>query len=135
MFTVDIKSEVGQVGVETTHNRGFTPEELSVDCTNKIISISQSADPVLRQQAEAFKVAIYNTILYYMKQAITSDRTTVTGLLRKQGHNDFFHWFSRIDKLGNFMKLAQETMKNITPIPNNPNQIVKNNNKKTISGG
>ena len=31
MFTVDIKSDVGQVGVETTHNRGFTPEELSVD--------------------------------------------------------------------------------------------------------
>ena len=42
MFTVDIKSDVGQVGVETTHNRGFTPEELSVDCANKIISISQS---------------------------------------------------------------------------------------------
>ena len=46
MFTVDIKTEVGDVGVQTTHNRGFTPEELSVDCSNKIISVSQSADPV-----------------------------------------------------------------------------------------
>jgi len=27
MFTVDIKAEVGNVGVQTTHNRGFTPEE------------------------------------------------------------------------------------------------------------
>ena len=63
MFTVDIKSDVGQVGVETTHNRGFTPEELSVDCANKIISISQSADPVLRQQAEAFKSQIQQIVL------------------------------------------------------------------------
>ena len=88
MFTVDIKSDVGQVGVETTHNRGFTPDELSVDCANKIISISQSADPVLRQQAEAFKSRIYHVILGIIKQAIKSDRTTLINEFIQQGHSD-----------------------------------------------
>ena len=74
MFTVDIKSDVGQVGVETTHNRA-----------NKIISISQSADPVLRQQAEAFKSQIQQIVLYYMKQSAKSERTTIYNLLLNAG--------------------------------------------------
>ena len=40
-----------------------------------------------------------------------------------------------LEKLGNFMKLAQERMKDITPIPNKSNQIAKNNHKGDISGG
>ena len=96
MFTVDIKSDVGQVGVETTHNRGFTPEELSVDCANKIISISQSADPVLRQQAEAFKSQIQQIVLYYMKQSAKSERTTIYNLLLNAGEASFAEHIRRL---------------------------------------
>tara|TARA_R110002012_G_scaffold230569_4_gene403300 strand:+ start:1149 stop:1439 length:291 start_codon:yes stop_codon:yes gene_type:complete len=85
MFTVDIKAEVGNVGVQTTHNRGFTPEELSVDCANKIISISESADPVIRQQAEAFRNQIQQIVLHYLKQSAQSERTTIYNLLLNAG--------------------------------------------------
>ena len=85
MFTVDIKAEVGNVGVQTTHNRGFTPEELSEDCANKIISISASADPVLRQQAEAFKSSVQQIVLHYFRQAAKSERTTIYNLLLNAG--------------------------------------------------
>ena len=44
--------------------------------------------PHIRLQAEAFRLAIYNTILYYIKEAINSERCTMRNLLIEQGHED-----------------------------------------------
>ena len=82
------ESNLGLITVKTEVNKGHDPEWWAEQLTNRICGISENAAPHIRQQAEAYKLAIYKTILYYMKQAITSDRTTVTGLLRKQGHSD-----------------------------------------------
>ena len=37
-----------KVEVHTTQNRGFTPEEIAERCANKIISISDSANPAIQ---------------------------------------------------------------------------------------
>ena len=66
-----------KVDVVTTQNRGQTPEEVAERCINKIVGISATADPVIRQQAQAYKTQIEQVIVHYMKQAIQSDRTTV----------------------------------------------------------
>ena len=87
-FEIKVTSNLGDISVATVDEKGHSAEYLAQRCADKICGISENAAPEVRQQAEAFKVAIYNTILYYMKQAITSDRTTVPGLLRKKGHND-----------------------------------------------
>ena len=47
MFSVDIKNDCGTVDVQTTVNRGHTPEELAGFAVEKIIQIADSADPVL----------------------------------------------------------------------------------------
>ena len=65
-----------KVEVVTTQNRGHTPEEVAELCINKIVGISATADPIIRQQAEAFKTQIKQVVIHYMKQAIQSDRTT-----------------------------------------------------------
>jgi hypothetical protein len=96
MFTVDIQSNIGQVGVQTTQNRGFTPEEMAADCASRIISISSTADPVLRQQAEAFKEAVLQQISYYMKEAIKSDRTTLIAELENQGQQEMANILRRL---------------------------------------
>lgn len=96
MFTVDIKSSIGQVGVETTSNRGFTPEEIASDCANRIISISSTADPVLRQQAEAFKDGIEKIVLYYMQQAAKSERTTIYNILLDAGESSLAEHIRRL---------------------------------------
>ena len=41
-----------------------------------------------KTELEAFKVAIYNTILYYIKAGINSERCTMRNLLEQQGHKD-----------------------------------------------
>ncbi len=74
-----------KVEVVTTQNRGQTPEEVAERCINKIVGISVTADPVIRQQAEAYKTQIEQVIVHYMKKAIQSDRTTVYNVLLDAG--------------------------------------------------
>ena len=74
-----------KVDVITTQNRGQTPEEVAERCINKIVGISATADPVIRQQAQAYKTQIEQVIVHYMKQAIQSDRTTVYNALLDAG--------------------------------------------------
>jgi adenylate kinase family enzyme len=74
------------VQVHTTENRGFTPEEVAERCVDRLISISDTADPALREQARAFKKQANQLIAYYMRQAIRSDRTTIYNALKDAGH-------------------------------------------------
>ena len=74
-----------KVEVVTTQNRGQTPEEVAQRCINKIVGISATADPVIRQQAQAYKTQIEQVIVHYMKQAIQSARTTVYNALLDAG--------------------------------------------------
>jgi|TARA_R110002020_G_scaffold91204_1_gene221730 hypothetical protein len=84
----DSKSGLGAVTVETEMNRGHSPEWWTERCTERICGISQNAEGHIRQQAEAYRLAIYNTILYHIKCAIRSERCTMANLLRTQGHED-----------------------------------------------
>ena len=55
-FTLDMK--VGHnkpVNVETTSNRGFTPQEIAKRCSDRLISVSDTASPLIRDQARAYK--------------------------------------------------------------------------------
>jgi|TARA_A100001015_G_C14877651_1_gene667036 hypothetical protein len=88
MFSVDIKPTIGDVKVQTTNNKGLSPEYWTERIMERLISISENATPEVRAQAEAFKDNMTQVVLLYLKQAIASDRATVAGLLQKQGHKD-----------------------------------------------
>ena len=74
-----------KVEVATTNNRGFTPEEVAQRCVNKIIGISESAPPAIRDQAREYRDAVEKTVALYMRQAIQSDRTTVYNAIKDSG--------------------------------------------------
>jgi|TARA_R110000822_G_scaffold28200_1_gene83959 hypothetical protein len=88
MFDMEIKMSPGDINVQTTSGRGHTPEELSANAVAKIINISDSADPVLKQQAEAFRDRMFHVIVHTLEQAVKSDRTTLYNEFKKQGHGD-----------------------------------------------
>ena len=88
MFDVEVSASVGSFDVQTTSGRGHTPEELAKNAVAKIISISEDTDPVLKQQAEAFRERMYHVIVHTLKQAIKSDRTTLYNELLSQSHCD-----------------------------------------------
>ncbi len=88
MFSVKTESTIGQVAVQTTQNKGLSPEYWTERILERLVSVSDNADPMVKAQAQAFKDNMTQVVLLYMKQAIASDRATVAGLLQKQGHKD-----------------------------------------------
>jgi hypothetical protein len=76
----------GDVQIMSTQNRGFTPEEIAERAMNKIMYIGQDAPPAIKEQAEAFHEHIKSVVLFYLKEAVKSDRTTVANRLRDAGH-------------------------------------------------
>ena len=88
MFSVDVSSNLGRVGVKTTQNEGLSPEYWTERVMERLIAVSDNADPMVKAQANAYKEHIQSVVLLYIKQAIASDRTTMAGLLDKQGHTE-----------------------------------------------
>ena len=94
-----ISADTGEkidVKVFATKNRGHTPEELAERAIEKLISISETADPMVKAQAMVFKDHIRELIIFYMKEAIRSDRTTICAELAKQGHADLARIISKL---------------------------------------
>ena len=83
---MDIPRDVPVVGVRPTTGRGFTPEELAAQAAERIVSVSDTAHPAIRDQAIAFKGNMAKHVAEYLKQAVRSDRTTVYNALQDAGH-------------------------------------------------
>ena len=83
-----VESSIGQVTVATTQNRGHSVDYWSEEATKRIVSVGGKSHPLIAQQAEAFKESVSSVILFYMKEAIKSDRTTLIAQLEQQGHQD-----------------------------------------------
>jgi hypothetical protein len=98
MFKIDINVPQYEslVEVNTTENRGFTPDELAEQCVQKIISVSDSTHPGVRDQARAFSRHIEKLVEYYMRQAIRSDRTTVCNAIKDAGHPELAELIRRL---------------------------------------
>ena len=55
---------------------------------NKIMSVSDSAPPVIRDQAVVYRDKLKEILIYYMKSMANSERTSIWALMKKQGHGD-----------------------------------------------
>jgi hypothetical protein len=88
--------DVGSVLVETTDRRGFTPEEIAERCLNRVVSVADTAMPEVQAQAQAFKDQIRAVLVFYMKEAAKSDRTTVYNALLDAGQKDLAELIRRM---------------------------------------
>ena len=70
-------TDVGNVMVHTTQNRGHSAEELTEMALDKIIFVGKEAPEPLREQALAYRDNIRSVLLFYMRQAMLSERTTM----------------------------------------------------------
>lgn len=77
-----------KLDIHTTQGRGHTPEELANFALDKIMYVSKDANPLIKDQAEAFKEHIRVVLVKYLKQAVKSDRTTLANKLREAGHSE-----------------------------------------------
>ena len=95
MFTGSMSNDF-QVGVRTTSGRGFTPEELAQQCSDRLVAIADTAPPAIRDQARAYKAQVKSTVQRYLEQAVHSDRTTVYNALTEAGHPELAEMIRRL---------------------------------------
>jgi|TARA_R100001509_G_C4825935_1_gene201526 hypothetical protein len=85
-----------KVDIQTTDNRGQTPEEVAERCVNKLIGISNNAHPAIKEQAHAYRKEMEKIIAIYMRQAIKSDRTTVYNAIKDSGNPKLAEYIRRM---------------------------------------
>lgn len=76
------------VKVMSTENRGFSPEEVADRALDKLLYVSETADPMVKAQALVFKEQIRRVLVFYMNEMVKSYKTTLCAELNKQGHGD-----------------------------------------------
>ena len=96
MMTPELTMNTPKVSVMTTSGRGMTPEEVAELALAKLISISDSAPPEIAAQARAYRERMRLVLIYYMRQAIASDRTSVYNTLTDAGHPDLAEMIRRL---------------------------------------
>jgi len=74
--------------VMTTSYQGMTVEQIAEMALAKIIYVGKDANPLLKEQALAYKDNIRHVLIQYMKKAIKSNHTTTANKLRKAGHSE-----------------------------------------------
>jgi|TARA_R110000822_G_scaffold14661_7_gene51317 hypothetical protein len=89
-------SEIGDALVFTSSNRGHSPEEIAEMALNKIMSVSETAPPVIRDQAFAHRQRLKEVLLFYMSKMCQSERTTIWALMKQQGHDDMAEIIRRL---------------------------------------
>jgi len=67
-----MESFVNGVRVETTNNRASSIDELADRALEKILYVSDTADPMVKAQAQAFKERIRAVLEHYMGEAVKS---------------------------------------------------------------
>jgi len=96
MFSLKTDIKVGSLGVTTTDHKGHSVEEVAEMATNKIVSISDNADPMVKAQAHAFRDKTKMVIAYYIQEGIKNHICTVCNKLEKQGHKDLANIIRRL---------------------------------------
>ena len=90
------EAEIGSVGVHTTHQRGISAEEVASRCADKIVSESESDNPLIREKANAFKQNIQKVIEFYVRQGINGYKTDLYNEALKAGDDGLANIIRRL---------------------------------------
>lgn len=86
MRSEQAEANLGQVKVFTTNGRGATIAEIADRAIDKIIYVGKDANPLLRDQAIAYRAQIRDVLEFYLTEAVRADRTTLANRFRNDGH-------------------------------------------------
>jgi|TARA_R110001583_G_scaffold59982_2_gene178618 hypothetical protein len=81
-------SDIGDAIVFTSDNGGHSPEQMAEMALNKIMVVSETAPPVIRDQALAYKNHIRKVLVLYMAKMAENERTSIYALMKQQGQHD-----------------------------------------------
>lgn len=88
MMSVLAGMSISPVSVQTTSNRGSTPEEIAARCVDKIVYVDPDSNQEAYDKAVELQARMTALIAHYISEAIKSDRAMVYNKLDAAGHTD-----------------------------------------------
>jgi hypothetical protein len=84
MFAVE--GSIGAATVVTSENGGLSAEQITMLCCNKIVQVSETAAPEIREQAAAFRRDLEAVVHSYVLQAQKEERDTCVQIAVRGGY-------------------------------------------------
>ena len=86
----------GFVNVMTSDNGGLSDEQIVDLVLDKILLVSDSAPPAIKEQALIFRNHIREVLFSYVQFTKKHERATITQTLAKAGHEDLANIIRRL---------------------------------------
>ena len=86
MFTAE--GGIGSATVVTSVNGGLSAEQITTLCCNKIVQVSESAAPEIKEQAVVFRARLENLVHAYVLKAMQEERATCVQLAVRGGYSE-----------------------------------------------
>ena len=96
MISVETGISVNSVNVMTSNEGGLNSEQLTQLAMDKLLKVSDSAPPVIKEQAEAFKENLQKVVYYYIELARREERATIAHKMSKAGQKEMADLIRRI---------------------------------------
>lgn len=96
MVSVETGIQITNVNVMTSDDGGHTNEQIAELAMDKILRVSDSAPPAIKDQANAFKENIRSVVLHYIELARREERATIARKMAKAGQNEMADLVRRI---------------------------------------
>ena len=96
MISVETGISVNSVNVMTSNEGGLSSEQLTQLAMDKLLKVSDSAPPVIKEQAEAFKENLQKVVYYYIELARREERATIAHKMSKAGQKEMADLIRRI---------------------------------------
>ena len=96
MISFETGVQVNSVNVMTSDGGGHSTEQLVELAMDKIMTVSNTAPPAIRDQAEAFQNHLRHVLYHYMELARREERATIANKMAQAGNSDIAELVRRI---------------------------------------
>lgn len=96
MISFPTEIQVASVNVMTSDEGGHSTEQIVELAMDRILKVSDTAPPAIKEQAEAFQNNIRQALHHYIELARREERGTIARRMAKSGHNDIADLVRRI---------------------------------------
>ncbi len=96
MFSVSGGVQVQTVNVMTSNEGGLDTEQITQLAMERVMTVANSAPPAIKDQAEAFRGSLENTLKHYIELARREERATIAHRMAKAGQKEMADLVRRI---------------------------------------
>jgi|TARA_R100001460_G_scaffold70687_1_gene111346 hypothetical protein len=96
MISFETGVQVHSVSVMTSDGGGHSTEQIVELAMDKIMSVSNTAPPAIRDQAEAFQNHLRDVLYHYMELARREERANIANKMSQAGNSEMAELVRRI---------------------------------------